>query len=237
MIPLLLVAQVPSACSSAPSPYVTTIGVLRPGSTLAIALQSGTVNAYQPISGQAHDLYTISAAAPAKATPPPAPQRQPSPQGLVVRASGALASLLVRVPDRVNLVVESQRGDVNVTDITGNARVVARHGNVAIKVPAYAQAAVGDGNLSVMMGATSWPGTLRFSTQRGDVELWIVARAAFSVHLHTDSGTLFTDFGLRGVSSGTSETIDGSVNGGSAQRIDVETKAGSIRLLRLQPQP
>jgi hypothetical protein len=148
-----------------------------------------------------------------------------------------LASLLVRVPDGVNLVAESERGDINVTDITGNARVVARRGNVNIKLPGYAQAAVGDGNLSVMMGATSWPGTLVFSTRRGDVELWVVARAAFSVHLHTDNGTLFTDFGLRGVSAGHAETIDGIVNGGSSQRIDVETATGSIRLLRLQPQP
>jgi hypothetical protein len=88
-----------------------------------------------------------------------------------------------------------------------------------------------------MMGAASWPGTLRFSTRRGDVELWIVGRAAFSVHLHTDDGTLFTDFGLRGVSRGPAETIDGTVNGGTAQRVDVETANGSIRLLRLQPQP
>ena len=104
-------------------------------------------------------------------------------------------------------------------------------------MPGYAQAAAGDGNVSVMMGATSWPGTLSFSTHRGDVELWVVAPAAFSVHLHTDNGTLFTDFGLRGISSGSAETIEGSVNGGSAARIDVDTADGSIRLLRLQPQP
>ena len=79
-------------------------------------------------------------------------------------------------------------------------------------------------------------GTLSFSSQHGDVELWISTKASFTVRLHTDNGTLFTDFGLQGTSSGTSETIDGSVNGGGPQRIDVETKAGAIRLLRLQPQ-
>ena len=203
---------------------------------MAIQMDTGRVDAYQPVRGQRPDLFTISATALPKTTPPP-PRLHAAPLGVVVRATGSLASLLVRVPDRVNLVVESQRGDVNVTDITGNARVVAAHGNVDIKVPAYAQAAVGDGNLSVMMGASSWPGTLQFSTRHGDVELWIVARAAFSVHLHTNNGTLFTDFGLRGVSAGSAETIDGSVNGGSAQRIDVEAGTGSIRLLRLQPQP
>jgi putative adhesin len=236
LLPLLLLPPALSACGSASSPFVTTVGKLERGSTLAVQLDSGRVDAYQPVRGQRPDLFTISATALPKTTPPP-PRLHAAPLGVVVRATGALASLLVRVPDGVNLLVESQRGDVNVTDITGNARVVAQHGNVDIKVPGYAQATVGDGNLSVMMGAASWPGTLAFSTRRGDVELWIVGRAAFSVHLHTDDGTLFTDFGLRGVSSGRAETIDGSVNGGTAQRIDVETATGSIRLLRLQPQP
>lgn len=213
------------------------MGVLKPGSTLAIQLDAGDVNAYQPAAGQPRDLYTLSATALRKATPPAPPRLHPAPLGLIVRATGPLASLFVRVPDRVNFVVESERGNVNVTDITGNVRAVARRGNIDIKIPGYAQATAGDGNVSVMMGATTWPGTLSFSTHRGDVELWVVAPAAFSVRLHTDNGTLFTDFGLRGVSSGSTETIDGSVNGGSAQRIDVETADGSIRLLRLQPQP
>ena len=160
-----------------------------------------------------------------------------TPSGILVNAPAALDSLLVRVPDGVNLKVESLDGNVSVTDIPGNAAVIAQHGDVDLKVPGYASASVGRGNLSVMMGAAQWPGTLRFSTVRGDVELWIRATAAFGVHLHADDGTLFTDFGLRGRADGTSETIDGSVNGGSGQRIDVEARTGSIRLLRLAPQP
>ncbi|MBV8067998.1 MAG: hypothetical protein JO113_08465 [Candidatus Eremiobacteraeota bacterium] len=231
---LLLAASV--ACSS-PSPYVTTVGVLRPGRTMAVEIESGTLNAYQPAVGQPRDLFTVSATAASGATPPPAPRLRRAPLGIVVRAGGKLDSLLVRVPDGVNLVVQSQRGDVNVTDISGNARVLARDGNVNLKVPGYAQAAVGHGNLSVMMGATLWPGTLRFSTQHGDVEVWIESRVAFGAHLHAENGAIFTDFGLRGISKGAAETIDGSVNGGTAQRVDIETLDGAIRLLRLQPQP
>jgi hypothetical protein len=230
-----LLLLVLAACN-APPPYVTRVGVLRPPATLAVRVDSGTVNAYQPAAGQRRDLYTIAATALPKESPPP-PRVRPRSLGLEVRASGRLNSLLVRVPDGVDLIVDSQRGNVNVTDITGNVRVLAANGNVDLKVPGYAQAGVGDGNLSVMMGATRWPGTLYFSTRHGDVELSIVAKAAFGVHLHTDNGVLFTDFGLRGASQGTAETIDGSVNGGSAARIDVETSQGAIRLLRLQPQP
>lgn len=160
-----------------------------------------------------------------------------TPNGPLVDASAPLRSLLVRVPDGVTLAVDSRGGDVNVTDITGDAIVRAAKGNVTIMIPGYAQAAVGDGTLVVTMGSTTWPGTLRFSTRRGDIQVRVNTNASFDVHLHTDDGTLFTDFGLRGESTGTSETIDGAVNGGSERRIDVRTSAGSIRLLRLQPQP
>ncbi len=232
---LLLWLAALAACASG-SPYVTTIGVLKPGMTMVVHVESATVSAYQPASGQPADLYTIAATALPKGTPPPPPRLNAAPLGIVVHATGTLRSLLLRVPSGVNLIVQSRHGDVNVTDIGGNAEVVAQNGNVDLKLPGYGQAAVGNGTLSVMMGATDWPGTLHFSTRRGDIEVWISAKAAFGVHLHTGDGMLFTDFGLRGTSSGRAETIDGSVNGGSTQRIDVETSAGAIRLLRLQPQ-
>jgi hypothetical protein len=205
--------------------------------SLSIRTGTGVVNAYQPLANGPRDVYTISATALPKQTPPPAPAVHQIPGGLIVSAPGTLQALLVRAPDGVNLDVDSRRGNVNVTDVTGNVRVVAREGNVDVKVPGYAQVAAAQGNVSVMMGATQWPGTLRFSSGRGDVEVWIVAKAAFRVHLHTEDGVLFTDFGLRGTSKGAAETIDGTVNGGSDQRIDIETSAGAIRLLRLEPQP
>ena len=105
--------------------------------------------------------------------------------------------------------------------------------NNGVDVPQYWPSFSG---ATKMANLLNWPGTLRFSARRGDIVLRISAKAAFSVHLHTDNGILFTDFGLRGTSSGGAETIDGSVNGGTTQRIDVETSSGAIRLLRLQPQ-
>jgi hypothetical protein len=202
-----------------------------------VRLAGGPLNAYAPEARQRRDLFTVAATALSKGAVPPPPQLRPAPGGLLVTARNPLAALLVRVPDRVNLVVDSQRGDVSVTDITGNARIVAGDGNVSLMLPGYAQAQVGQGNLKVTMGASDWPGTLYFSTQYGDVLLRVRANIGFTVHLHTDDGALFTDFGLRGVSSGQSETIDGSVNGGGPRRIDVETGSGGVQLLRLQPQP
>ncbi len=202
---------------------------------MAVQLDRGRLDAYQPAQGQPHDLFTVSATALPKSTPP-APAVRAYRESVTI-AAGTLASLLVRVPQGVNLIVNSRDGDVNVTDITGNARVDARRGNVTLMLPGYAQATVGDGTLSVTMGALRWPGSLHFSAQRGDIVLRVPAIAAFRVHLRTGNGTLFTDFALRGTSQGSAETIDSTVNGGGAQAIWAQTGQGAIRLLRLQPQP
>jgi hypothetical protein len=233
---LLLLLLAVTACTSQ-DPYVTTVGVLAPGSTLTVHVAAASFNAYQPAAGQARDRFTVSATALAKSTPPPAPRLRALPgSGVAVSAPAPLAELLVRVPDGVNLVVNSDRGDVHVTGISGNASIVALQGDVQALLPGYADVRTGSGNVSVTMGSTGWPGTLHFSTRRGNIELWINENAAFGVRLHTDRGTLFTDFDLRGTSQGTAETIDGRVNGGGSHAIDVETSEGTIRLLRLHPQ-
>lgn len=203
---------------------------------MTVRVTDATVNAFQPAAGQRRDRFTVEAVAPARASPP-APRLRAFPKaGLTVVADQPLANLLVRVPDGVNLVVDSRHGDVHVTDITGNARVVADVGDVDAMVPGYAQARVGRGNISVTMGSTGWPGTLHFFTGHGNVQVWVNENAAFSVRLYTAGGTLFTDFDLRGTSLNGSETIEGRVNGGGQHGIDIETSAGTIRLLRLHPQ-
>jgi phage gp45-like len=54
--------------------------------------------------------------------------------------------------------------------------------------------------------------------------------------MHTDDGTVFTDFPLRGTASGTSETIVGNVGDKNSHAIDIQAHDGSIRLLQLKPQ-
>ena len=232
---LLLLLLALTACASQ-TPYVTTVGVLSPGSTLSVHAGSATVGAYQPAAGQARNRFTVAATALSKSAPPAPPRLRGVPGGVAVDAPAPLAELLVRVPDGVNLAVRCDRGDVHVTGIQGNATIVAQQGDVQAMLPGYAQVRAGRGNVSVTMGSTGWPGTLHFSTQRGNIELWINENAAFAVRLHTARGTLFTDFDLRGSSQGTAETIEGRVNGGGTHGIDVETSTGTIRLLRLHPQ-
>ena len=188
------------------------------------------------MQGDPADRFTIAATAQAGEAQPPAPTIRMDGNGIIVDATGTLAYLLVRVPQGVGLVVHSRSGNVNVTDISGDVDVHATSGNVKIMVSGRAQASTQNGSVEVTMGATSWTGTLRDSSKSGDVTVYIPETAAFQARLHTDDGTLFTDFGLTGSSQGSNETIDSPVNGGGAFGVDVETHRGTARLLRLTPQ-
>jgi len=231
---LLTVAFV--ACSSTPPPFATHIGVLKPGSVLTVNIDHGVLNAFKPAQSDPPDQYTITATAVAGASPPPAPAVHPSGNGVIVDATGALANLLVRVPQGVALVVHSKNGNVNVTDISGSVNANADNGDVKIMVSGLAQASTTNGSIDLTMGKTSWTGTLRDSAHNGDVTVYIPETAAFQARMHTDDGTLFTDFGLTGTSHGSNETIDAPVNGGGPFGLDLESNRGTVRLLRLTPQ-
>jgi hypothetical protein len=214
----------------------STVGVLQPGDTLSVVAANATVNVYKPAVGDPSNRYTIATSVQKNVAPPPPPRIRHAGKGVVVDAPDPLYSLLVRCPDKVNLIVQTAKGNINVTDVTGNVDANAGNGNVKIMVAGYAQATAQTGNVDVTIGTASWPGTLRFATGTGDVTIYVPEIAKFHVHMHTGNGTLFTDFGLRGTSSGTSETIDANVNGGSTFGIDIESRAGVVRLLRLAPQ-
>ncbi len=230
---LLLLAVGLAACSS-PPPYYSLTQSLPPKSALLVRT-TGTIDAYKPAMGQASDLLTLEPSGPTMSPAPqmPALGRKGTTYTYTV---GYATSLLARIPKGVAFDVASTHGDVNVTDIEGATIAHSDSGAVKVMVPGYAQASSGTGNVTVFMGATDWPGTLKFSSQSGDVEVWINQQAHFNVRMHTDHGTIFTDFGLTGTSKGESETINGAVGGSTKHGIDIEVANGSIRLLQLKPQ-
>lgn len=132
--------------------------------------------------------------------------------------------------------LSTNTGNVNVEDYNGIVNARVGHGDVKMLIPKYANASVGVGNVSIIFSSTDWPGTLRYRVRRGDVELYVNENAKAQIRLHTDNGTIFSDFPLRGTSHGSSETIDGVLNGGAARAIDVRVHHGSIRILQLKPQ-
>jgi hypothetical protein len=234
--PSLLLLVLAAAGCSHQTPYVTTVGLLNPGATMDVHVAGGTVSAFAPAAGEPRNRFTVSPTALKPDALPPPPKIRAGRDGVRIDMAQPLGNLLLRVPNGVALSIKSSQGDVHVTNITGVADVNAAKGDVQIMVPSYAQATVGEGNLSATMGSTNWPGTLHFTIGHGDAEVWINENAGVHVHMHTDNGMLFTDFDLRGTSQGHSETIDGTINGGGQRSIDIETHAGAIRLLKLHPQ-
>jgi hypothetical protein len=236
VLPLALVLVSLSSCGPAQTPYATSVGVLQPGQRMVVRIDRGTVNAYAPAVGQPRDRFTIEAFAQSPGSASIAPSIRPIRGGIEVRAA-TLQSLLVRVPQGVDVVIVSGGGDVNVTDISGTARATTTAGNITMMLPAYGSASITRrGTIQLIVGAATWPGTISATTPTGDVNLSVNENDRFRANLTTNDGTIFTDFNLRGTSTGKRERIVGLANGGSGSSLVASTGKGAIRLLRLAPQ-
>ncbi|MBV9270701.1 MAG: DUF4097 family beta strand repeat protein [Candidatus Eremiobacteraeota bacterium] len=194
----------------------------------------GSIEAYAPEMGQTPATYTVEFFGPAEQQP------KVTKSGAVVTVAPAGFTTnnryLLRAPKNTTLSISTQNGSINVEDV--DAVVNAETGTGAINVMSlqYANARTGAGNIQASFGSTDWTGTLHFGATKGDVVVYVNATANSHVHLHTAHGSIFTDFPLRGTSSGQSETIDGVLNGGARRAIDIEVGEGVIRLLQLKPQ-
>lgn len=226
---LLLVASL-AACGQQ-APAFKRIGSLPPGWTIAVHNDRGDISVYAPARGQPDSMYTISANL-------DVPQGSIVARGrsITISAPGPGLNYLIRGPKGAELDLSTHDGSINVADFDGVVTAHADRGDIKMLIPQYGNASAGTGNISVIFASPTWPGTLNFSAEKGDVELYVNENAAAHVHLHTDNGTIFTDFPLKGTASGSSETIDAPINGGAKRGIDVEVRDGSIRLLQLKPQ-
>jgi hypothetical protein len=205
-----------------------------PGGTIVVQNVQGDVNAFAPERGEPADEYTIAAYQPAGSN-----LTEIKKQHLVinVRATAPGVRYLVRGPEGGVLNLSTQKGSIMVADFDGIVNAHSDHGDVKMLIPKYGNVSVGTGNVSVIFASTDWPGTLQYTVQNGNVELYVNENAKAHVRLHTDDGNIYSDFNeLKGSSTGNSETIDSAINGGGPRSIDVEVKTGSIRLMQLKPQ-
>ena len=225
------IAAVLSACSGAP-PVVQHSAIMQPGGTIVVTNLGGDINAFAPARNEAADRYTLAAYASSAADVSMTYSR------LLVTATARKPGVrfLLRAPRGTALDLSTQNGNIGVADYDGIVNAHAVHGDVKMLIPAYGSASTGTGNVSVIFASDTWPGTLHFSAENGNVEIYVNETAKARVRMHTGDGTVFSDFNLTGTSHGTSETIDGPINGGGPRSIDVEVKHGSIRVMQLKPQ-
>ena len=223
----------PSACS-APSPTWVRTGVIAPGTTISVRNLAGDIDAYAPARGQPANQYTLAAYAPGNAAGAAMVRVRPP---LITAASNLPGvRFLIRAPSGTSLDLTTQHGNINVADLDGIVNAHAVNGDIKMLIPQYGNASTGTGNISVIYASADWPGTVRFTADRGNIELYVNEHARARVQLHTDNGTVFSDFNIRGTSHGTAETIDSAINGGGPRVVYASVHTGSIRLMQLKPQ-
>lgn len=232
-LPLLLAFSVLFAGCSGDRAVVRKQGTLAGGS-IAVTAPAGKIEAYPPAANEPKNRYTVEVYP--RGSGAPILNELTSASGPSFTTAGSAADVLVRIPPGVRAVLRAQRGDIHVSDVNAPVDAVAVDGSIKIQIPSYADAATQRGDISVTFGDASWPGTLRFSSGAGDVEVWVPAIANATVDLHTDRGTIFTDFNLRGTASGQAETITGIIGSGGRRTLEVRAKNGNVRLLKLVPQ-
>jgi hypothetical protein len=227
---LLLLLPLLTACAAQPPAFKDT-GVFPPGGTIVVRNKDGNVDGYAPERGQPADQYTVSAYGPQQSV-------HVSKANLLISATALAPGVrfLVRGPKGGTMDLRTGHGDIHVGDFEGVVNAHTDRGDIDMLIPQYGNASIGRGNMSVIFASTDWPGTLHFSVEQGNAVIYVNEHAKTHVHLHTGDGTLFTDFPLRGTSHGSSETIDGDINGGGPRGIDIEAASGTIRLLQLKPQ-
>lgn len=234
LAPLLLLAA--SACAAS-APALRQAGTLGPGAVIAASSAAGNISLYAPERGQPDDEFTAEAYGPGAASDTSIHYNR---RRLEVAARRTRADLLLRGPKGSAADLEALNGNINVADFDGVVNAKTGIGDIKMLLPQYGQAHAGAGNVSVIFASTTWRGTLRFSSMKGDVELYVNENAQARIHLYAAHGTIFTDFPLKGTARGTSEEIAGTINGGpsgkSPRAIDVFVRDGSIRLLQLKPQ-
>jgi hypothetical protein len=229
LLPLVLLA----ACA-APPPLFKQTGVFPPGATIVARNIDGNVDGYAPERGHPADEYTVAAYG-----PPGSATVKKAPLLVTVQATRPGVNFLLRGPKGGAMDLSTRHGDIHVGDFEGIVNAHTDRGNIAMLIPQYGSASIGTGNMSVIFASTDWPGTLTFTIGNGNVELYVNEHAKAHLRMHTDNGSLFTDFPpqpLKGTSHGTNETLDGTINGGGPRSIDVEVHNGVIRVLQLKPQ-
>jgi hypothetical protein len=230
-IGLLLLAAA-AACAPA-RPGLEQTGSLPPGGVITVTNLRGNVSIYAPARGQPSAGFTVDA------TGPDAGRDvivRRSGRRITIETRGLGTDLLIRGPKGSVINVKAVSGNINAADFDGVVNANTGRGDIKMLLPEYGTANAGTGNVSVIFASTTWPGTLHFGSQHGDVELYVNQTAAAGVDLITMNGTIFTDFPLKGAAHGLSEMIGGAINGGAKRRIAVFVSDGSIRLLQLKPQ-
>jgi len=147
------------------------------------------------------------------------------------RRDHASVEYTLKVPKRSRLsAIESVNGGVDVTGVTGDAKISSVNGSVK------ASGLAGDANLTTVNGQVEAnfdraEGSITLNTVNGGIALSLPPRTNAEITAHTVHGRITNDFGIpmpNGLKIGGS--LSGRIGSGSGGRIKVNTVNGGIRI-------
>ena len=136
----------------------------------------------------------------------------------------------VKVPAQVNFSGHNVNGDVEISDILGEAKANTVNGNVKVTASESVDAHTVNGNIvATVTGAARHP--MGFHTVNGSIDLTLSSGASAQVSAKTVNGSLNTDFPITVRGEFGNRSLSGAIGSGG-QEIKMNTVNGSIRLHR-----
>ena len=136
----------------------------------------------------------------------------------------------VKVPAQVNFAGHNVNGDVEISDVLGEAQAHTVNGNVKVTASEQVDAHTVNGNIvATVTGVARHP--MGFHTVNGSIDLTLSGGASAQVSAHTVNGSLNTDFPITVKGEFGSRSLSGAIGSGGPE-IKMNTVNGSVRLHR-----
>jgi hypothetical protein len=137
----------------------------------------------------------------------------------------------VKVPPQVNFVGNNVNGDVEITDILGEAKAHTVNGNVRVTASESVEAHTVNGNIVATVSGASASKAMGFHTVNGSIDLTLPGSASAHVRANTVNGGMNTDFPISVRGEFGNRSLSGDIGSGGSE-IKMDTVNGSIRLHR-----
>lgn len=163
------------------------------------------------------------------------------------KANDVEIEYLVRLPRGVGFIARTLTGDISSGRLSAPVFASSSAGKVDIKTESFASASTVAGNITIRMGAATWPETLDIASNAGNIRVYLPPAAATSVHAGSSLGSVSSDFPLSGKRPGFFSRLkprgsfgntlsgvlgDAGASAGARRMLDLQSVAGNISIKR-----
>ncbi|HEX2779889.1 MAG TPA: HEAT repeat domain-containing protein, partial [Gemmatimonadaceae bacterium] len=149
-------------------------------------------------------------------------------------ATDVITTVTVRVPKGVKLEAHTVMGNVVATGLDSYAWATSTMGNLVLSTTAYAEGSTSAGNITALLGATTWDDNMEFETGGGHVVVEVPADVRTNVEGEADRGAIGSDFELKFRDVNDTGWLVGTLgrNGATRSYLTMRSKQGNVFLRR-----